>query len=283
MQAKEDGQYSADEKVWLVNFEGDFEFSRPGGPSEVSFVDVFVLLLPDSGILVTWRKPEPPYPYPSQSPDSVNTPMVYPYPENTPLPSPEPSSDRQVTATSLPADMTAVPASKEVLAIANKNFGHFFQELPFVKTAKDAPYREYYGCINSQNAGSIINYTVTTQTAESIMIALTEYFVKQEIKHTNWEEFDISGFLGYSWRISASYNPPNDSDALVIIHGDLLEYKLRATPESPEATPTEDATIPESHVYLWLNYFETSGQITGYKQTDLLRTCENGWWLAINP
>jgi hypothetical protein len=285
MQAKENGQHSSNEKVWLVDFEGDFDFSGPlrSGNEEVFFANVFVMLLPDEGILVTWKKLEPSYPSPSQSLAFVNTPMAYPYPVNTTIASPSPYANQQTTTTSLPVDMTPVPASKEVLAIANKNFGRFFQELPFVNDAKREPHREYYGCINSQNAGSIINYIVTTQTAENIMIALTEFFDKQEIKHTNWEEFDISGFLGYSWKISASYHPNDDSDALVIVGVDLLDYKLRATPESPEVTPTEDTAIPESHVYLWLNYFETPGQITGHEQTDLLKTCEDGWWLAINP
>ena len=171
------------------------------------------MLQTDGGILVTWREPEQPYPYSLQRPILADTPMTYPYPGNNPVAYPSPHTSQQAIVTSLLADMTPVPASKEVLATAIENFGHFFRELPFVDTTKGEPYREYYGCTNSQNAGSIINYIVTTQTAENIMIALTEYFDKREIKHTDWEEYDITDFLGYSWKISASYRPQNDPDA----------------------------------------------------------------------
>ena len=58
MQAKESDRHLLDKKVWLVNFEGDFTFTMPEGSEESFFGNVFVMLLPSGGILVTWRKIE---------------------------------------------------------------------------------------------------------------------------------------------------------------------------------------------------------------------------------
>ncbi len=80
MQAKESGQFYSDEKVWLINFEGDFTFSDPAGTEESFFGNVYVMLSPNEGTLVTWKKIEQSYPYPTQVPNIVDTPIGYPLP-----------------------------------------------------------------------------------------------------------------------------------------------------------------------------------------------------------
>ena len=221
-------------------------------------------------------------PYPSK------TPVVYPSPypdwQATVTPSPAEITPQQATVILLAADMTPVAASEEMLATAIGNFEHYFRDLPFINAAKGRPHREYFGCIDSQNAGSMIDYSVNIQSAEDIKNTLVEYFDEQKINHSDWEEFEISGFLGYSWTISASKYLNDNTGALVIIRADLLEYRLRATSEPFELPiPTEDTGFPASHIKLWLNFVDAPDQNIGFKQTDLLKTCKEGWWLAINP
>ena len=217
------------------------------------------------------------HPYPVQA--ILNAPSPYPYP----LPVITGQANKNIGPALASDIITPVPASKEMLTEAWENFGYFHQEFPFINNVEEPPYRRYYGCVNSQNAGGMIDYFVTTQTSENIKTALIEHFNKHKIKHTDWDELDVSGFLGYAWKISAYYHPEIDNDATVFIQIDLLEYKLRATSEQLKTTPTEIMGIPKSALRLWINYIEKPGQFKGYLEPDLLKTCEGGWWFAQNP
>lgn len=186
-------------------------------------------------------------------------------------------------ATIPPINIPPVQPSPGQLALAKQNLAPFSEQLPFLKSLESQPIQEYYGCTDSNNAGLAINYSVTKQTAETIKVELIEYFEQNNIDYTGWGEFNIPGYLGFAWEINASFHPDDRPHTTVIIHGSLLEYKLRNTPEPPAVEPTYASGIPPSQIHLSVNYFRSPDQVIGAKSTDLLKTCKTGWWLKINP
>jgi hypothetical protein len=127
-------------------------------------------------------------------------------------------------------------------------------------------------------------YNVINRTSGSIKSQYIEWFDNKNMMHGQWAEFPISGFSGDAWQVSAIYTPAISSMPQAALYVSFIEYEGRITPEQSNLGTPQYNVIPKAEIHLWFSYLETGEKvIIPERQRTILKTCKNGWWVAINP